>query len=112
MPIITVQVSEQKLLQMPTLEAAIGRAVKRTALRVVAGAQDRCPVKTGNLRASIHASDDTPLREEVAASASYAMYVEMGTVRMAAQPFLQPALLSEQDRFTQDVRDAIGGVQA
>ncbi len=36
---------------------------------------------------------------ELGATADYALYVEFGTSRMAAQPFLRPALDANQDKF-------------
>lgn len=54
-------------------------------------AQDICPIDTGFLRDSGFmqvVGEDV----EIGFSAEYASYVEFGTYKMAAQPFLRPAL--------------------
>ena len=58
-------------------------------------ARERAPVRTGRLRRSIVPlplqRDRGRLWTAVWASAPYALWVEIGTRRMAAQPFLRPA---------------------
>ena len=69
-----------------------------------------CPKDTGALAASITASvaqDDDALSGEVKAGAAHAVYVEMGTARQAAQPFLDPAAASRGGDCVQCVRAAI-----
>ena len=71
-------------------------AVKKTAKDIEGTAKTLAPVDTGFLKSSITTSDlrsvsrDSP-SAEVVASANYAIYQELGTSRMAAQPFLGPA---------------------
>ena len=69
----------------------LGRAVRDVVLLVEGEAKKRCPVDTGLLRASI-----TPVIESWAAgyvgtNTAYAPFVEYGTSKMPAQPFLEPA---------------------
>lgn len=72
---------------------------------IVADAQAACPVDTGKLKASIHqVMRDDGMAVQIHADAkaedrdgaeldyTYAGYVEEGTRRMAAQPYLRPAL--------------------
>lgn len=60
------------------------------------------PVKTGVLRSSITSeiSEQTPTRATVdighGQQAPYGKYVELGTYRMAAQPFLRPPLITHR----------------
>jgi len=81
-------------------------------------AQELCPVDTGNLVKSgfIQAMGDVLY---IGFEAEYASYVEMGTYKMAAQPFLRPAFdLAEGDALNA-IADSIeaswnkggGGVQ-
>lgn len=67
-------------------------AVGKAGFLIEADAKKFAPVQTGNLRASLH-TDVVP--EEKAAyvgtAVEYAPYVEQGTSKMSAQPFLQPA---------------------
>ena len=69
--------------------------------KIVDMAQILCPVRDGNLKASIH-KVVLKTRVKVIADAknssgkSYAYYVETGTGRGPAQPFMQPALMAAQ----------------
>lgn len=63
----------------------IGDAIARDAQRFV-------PVDTGELRDSIHVEPPHGRTVRIVATADYAAYVEDGTSRMAAQPYLKPAL--------------------
>lgn len=62
---------------------------------VVADARRVCPVDTDTLRPSIrHEVSGGVLR--VGSDVEYAKYVERGTSRMAAQPYLRPALFTRR----------------
>lgn len=69
---------------------------KSRALEIIGGmaesyAKAACPVDTGRLRNSItheQYSDDT---EVIGTNVEYAPYVELGTSKMGAKPFLRPA---------------------
>lgn len=72
-----------------------GKLLKRLGLKVQRGAKRRCPVDTGRLRASIAeelGEDSRGLVEVIGTDVTYAPHVEYGTSRMAAQPYLRPAL--------------------
>lgn len=76
-------------------DGAVGRTLLKAAYKVETDAIRRCPVDTGRLRASItHAmgTDPTGLFADVLTDVEYAPYVEFGTSRAPAQPFLRPAL--------------------
>jgi HK97 gp10 family phage protein len=56
-----------------------------------------CPVDLGNLRESInHKVNEEELSVKIGTNVEYAPYVELGTSKMAAQPFLRPALLNNK----------------
>lgn len=81
------------------LPAIIGRvtpraslAVYKTAADVEATAKTLAPVDTGHLRSSIQHHPTGALSAEVTVGAEYGPYVEFGTSRMGAQPFLTPAV--------------------
>lgn len=84
---------------------ARGAAVMRaTAARIEADAKLAAPVDTGNLRSSISstASGDVRTGEisiEVGPTADYGIYVELGTSRARAQPYLFPAADRHEDAF-------------
>ncbi len=76
------------------LETA-GQDMENTATQIV-------PVDTGYLQSTIyHAVDPSILTLELGASADYAAYVELGTRRMAAQPYIRPAFAAGQEALVQ-----------
>lgn len=84
--------------RIPVIAAAapakVAQALAATAFRVEARAKQTAPVDTGHLRGSIGA-EGGGLRWRVLAAAEYAVFVELGTRRMSAQPYLVPALRQE-----------------
>jgi HK97 gp10 family phage protein len=74
----------------PKATALASVAVRKTALDIEADAKTLAPVDTGNLRNSI-GSDIQELSAEVGPTASYSAYLEYGTSKMSAQPFMGPA---------------------
>jgi hypothetical protein len=67
----------------------------RRAVNVEGAAKGFCPVDTGRLRASITTApgeDDEGLFADIGSDVEYARYVEEGTFRQRAQPYLAPAL--------------------
>lgn len=76
-------------------QGPVGKELARRTIRVDRSAKDRCPVDTGRLRSSINwrmARDGRGLLGIVGTNVTYAPYVEFGTSRAGAQPFLRPAL--------------------
>jgi len=68
------------------------KIIKKTAFDTETLAKIYAPVDTGNLMNSISADRVREMTWRVTANADYAIYVEMGTRRKSAQPFLEPAL--------------------
>jgi len=96
------------------LEQAMQDAMDETARAAKAAAQALAPVRTGLLRSSVYAQVDARgggARRvlTLGADAPYAVYVELGTSRMRAQPFLRPAIDQEAPRLTQRLRAAMSG---
>lgn len=58
------------------------------------------PVDTGFLQSTIyHRVDPAALTLEFGATADYALFVEFGTRRMAAEPYIRPAFDANQQKF-------------
>lgn len=77
-----------------TAGARVHALVVKTAHDIQATAQRLAPVDTGFLRSSIGvdiSGAGHTVTAVVAPTADYAAYVELGTSRAAAQPFMQPA---------------------
>ncbi len=86
-----------ELFESPAGEVA--KDLQRRALQVDAAAKRLCPVDTGRLHSSITneiGQDGQGLVATIGTNVEYAPYIELGTSRMAAQPFLLPALEAGQ----------------
>jgi HK97 gp10 family phage protein len=73
------------------MHGIVDDVVMEVALNIQDDAQALCPVNTGTLRASIAAMLSESGVAEVGTDVYYAVFVEFGTVNMAAEPFLTPA---------------------
>lgn len=73
------------------LQQALTLETEKAAQEALKTAQALAPVKTGALRSSLHVLS-LPQGAELLASRPYAIYLEYGTRRMSARPFLLPAL--------------------
>lgn len=61
-------------------------------------AKRECPVDTGNLRNSITHTQSGDA-EYVGTNVEYGPYVEMGTTRTRAQPFIKPSVADHVDQY-------------
>src|SRR5690606_14793221 len=87
--------AERRRAQQDGLEA--GARVVETYAKLAA------PVDTGTLRDSIMLDEVTPERAILGPHVDYAEHVEFGTSRMAARPFMRPAV----DEHEREIVDAI-----
>lgn len=87
--------------KMPTILEALGLAGESNAVMEITslGAVD-----TGNLRNSISHADDG-VYAYIGTNVEYAPYVELGSSRMEARPFLQNAVLNHLDEYRQIFED-------
>lgn len=83
------------------------KALMAGANVVVNSAKRRVPKKTGTLSRSIHQETESYLGVLVGTDVSYAKYVEQGTVKMKARPYLQPALSENKTRIQNNVAKAM-----
>lgn len=110
------------------LEVALAYGLLNLGFAIEADAKANCPVRTGNLRRSIHVAgyrkgsrfygstdeNGKPIPDYAAGArqtmvvvgtnAGYGVYVELGTIHMRAQPFLGPALAANRGRAGQLVK--------
>lgn len=76
-------------------DGPVAKDLLRRAISVEGAAKRLCPVDTGRLRSSVtHAleQDSQGISAVVGTNVEYAVFVELGTSRSPAQPFLRPAL--------------------
>lgn len=90
---------------MPNAQA---QALEHYAENIVMGAKQDVPVRTGALRDSITIFSVSQSSAEVGSDLYYAGYVEKGTSKMAAQPYLEPNVKKYLPMFQAELRDAIG----
>lgn len=92
--------------------SAVEQAVTESCEDLVGKAMEKTPVDTGTLKSSIHVesvvSSGMTVTGTVATGgeADYAVFVEMGTVNMAAQPYMTPALLENSNAYREAMAHA------
>ncbi len=80
--------------------------ISKATLRVERTAKDLSPVDTGFNKAAIN-SNVYPTYGEVVAGTEYARDLEYGTYKMAAQPFMFPALELNRKFILEDIREGL-----
>ncbi|MFA5313220.1 MAG: HK97-gp10 family putative phage morphogenesis protein [Methanomassiliicoccales archaeon] len=108
------------------IKAAVWDEMQYGAYNIDKGAKERCPTRKkairingqlysgGRLKSSIHPSFyKAQFKVTVGTNVTYGPYVEYGTVKMRAQPFLNPAFEAEKtpllDRIDKAIEGALGG---
>jgi len=86
------------------LAGKVRDAVLIGAYAIEADAKENCPVDLGTTKGSIDVRpEDGGFAARIGPHTHYAIYIEMGTVRMAARPFLMPAYHREIPIFKKAV---------
>ena len=89
------------------ISAAVSSALEKIGLMAEGYAKKKCPVDTGILRNSItHQVDGDAVY--IGTNVEYAPYVELGTSRQKAQPFLRPAASEHGAQYRQVLKKALG----
>lgn len=93
---------------------AVMEQKKDQALEVIGGmaesyAKRACPVDTGRLRNSITHQRYDENTEVIGTNVSYASYVELGTSKMGARPYLRPAAEGHTAEYTAIIKNILGG---
>lgn len=92
--------------------------IRKTAMDIEREAKNLAPVDTGNLKNSIGHSDlrigtSGQLVAEIGPTANYGIFLELGTSRMPAQPFMGPAADKHTPSFEAAMQqlgaEALGG---
>lgn len=86
------------------IKQAIGDQLEAGGTDMEATSRRIVHVRTGYLQSTIyHKVDRNNLSLELGATADYAFFVEMGTRRMAAEPFLRPAFDAEEQKLLDSI---------
>lgn len=109
---VTIRVVSNRLPAMPAaIKAAVMGEVSKAAFEIEAQAKAKAPVRTGTLRRSIHTVlSNGGMSAAVGPSVLYGKFVEFGTRRMGARPFMRPAAESVLPKFTAAIRAALAGL--
>jgi HK97 gp10 family phage protein len=78
------------------IDAASDELLTQIAAEVAADARRFVAVDTGLLKSRIDSELVAPGRARVTAGTDYAVFLEQGTSRMRARPFLRPALFKRR----------------
>lgn len=98
--------------------AEVERAVQEALARageIIGGmaesyAKEACPVDTGNLRNSITHQMEGSDTVVIGTAVEYAPYVELGTRKMSARPFLGQALESHTNEYKNVLDSELGRI--
>lgn len=92
----------------PRVRRATEQAVQESGRAMERGMKSLAPVDTGALRDSIrHTVEGTTASAGPGREVDYAAFVEFGTSRMAAQPYVRPIAEAERHLFPERVRLAV-----
>ena len=90
------------------IKKALLRGLETCGLVAEGYAKKLAPVDTGNLRNSItHTVDDGEPAAYIGTNVEYAPYQELGTIHMAAQPFLKPAVADHANEFQKIIENEL-----
>ena len=82
------------------IKSALLRGLEKCGLTAERFAKKLAPYDTGNLRNSItHTVDDGEPAAYIGTNVEYAPYQELGTIHMAAHPFLKPAVAANANTY-------------
>ena len=93
------------------ITAALWKAAVQTAVDIENDAKAAAPVRSGKLKDSIQVTVEKAegfAAIEASTNCGYGAFVELGTARMRAQPFLGPAVRKNSLKLAERVRDEIG----
>ena len=92
---------------MSSVEAATTRALEIMGGKAEGYAKMLCPVDTGRLRNSITHQQYDETTEVIGTNVEYAPFVELGTHKMAARPYLRPAAENHAEEYKQIWNDEL-----
>lgn len=90
------------------LKAGIRQALEESGNIIENAAADRAPVDTGRLKNSITHQVTGDTEVQIGSAVEYAKYVECGTSRMGAKPYLKPAATESVGKVEQAFKNALG----
>ncbi|PEH49306.1 HK97-gp10 family putative phage morphogenesis protein [Enterococcus faecium] len=95
--------------QNKKMEEAVHQEIVRSGLRVEKRAKQLAPFDTGWLSNNIYMHEMGKLQINVISPADYSIFVEEGTRKMPAQPFLFPAVKEEYSTLMKNLNKIARG---
>lgn len=93
---------------MRKTKTGINRSGKNRRFKTRSSASGEAPaVQTGLLRASIHWLKPRPFMRLIGTNLAYGYFLEVGTSKMAARPYLRPAFKKESPKIAKMLRKVI-----
>ena len=90
------------------IKSALLKGLETCGLVAEGYAKKLAPVDTGNLRNSItHTVDEDEPAAYIGTDVEYAPYVCLGTIHMAAQPFLKPAVADHANEYRKIIENEL-----
>ena len=100
-----VEVKLRKNVSMQEVKQVVRRNGKEMNTKIQENADFKKGYQTGTTKASVRQNiTDGGMTTESGATTKYAGYLEHGTRKMEAQPFVKPAFDDQKKKFVQDMR--------
>lgn len=90
-----------------TMEQRAEMFVAKAAMDVEREMKTRVPVDTGFLKNSIQAARTGPAQWTVTVGAEYGLFIDWGTARMPARPFVAPSVAAVSPNFLAAMRTLV-----
>lgn len=107
---MSVKINDNSKEVSEAIKSALLKGLETCGLVAEGYAKKLAPVDTGNLRNSItHTVDEDEPAAYIGSNVEYASYVCLGTIHMAAQPFLKPAVADHANTYRKIIEDELKG---
>lgn len=101
-------ISVLKRVDKARVDSALIKCVKTNASELEGHAKEIVPVDTGTLSRSINTKmEDGGKTAVTEPDTDYMTYVEYGTYKMAAQPYIRPSFYRQEPAFKEDVKKVV-----
>lgn len=105
---LTVKLIDNSEAVLNALDSQIEAGLTAVGMTAESHAKDLAPVDTGRLRNSLtHQVEMSEKAVYVGTNVEYAQFVENGTQRMKARPYLRPAVVNHVDEYKSLIEQAL-----
>ena len=95
----TIQIKDNSKEFINAMDTKASKVLEMLGLKAEGYEKLICPVDTGRLRNSITHTQLDKTTEIIGTNVEYAAYVELGTQRQRAQPYLKPSIPNHVDEY-------------